>query len=577
MKLVCLLFSLILFASGQLCAQEYGFRMPASASTLAPPVIPNRGQFGDAVRFVVPGPNGTVILTSDSMVLVLRQKTDVAVPKDDPTLAFPSEIREAALTRRKPVEPAQASEVIRIRYVDANPDARIEGTGELPARASRIVGRDTSKWAKGIPTFGGVVYRDLWPGTNLVFEMNFGRFVCRTEGTGAQFEQAGKGIIDISQVSELLSRALGEWTVQRGVHTTLDRQGIYTTGTAYTPGGPAMDKPSDYDADCFVLRADYSSGELRWITFIGGTAQDAANAVSVDRHGYVYVNGLTESDDYPVTSGAYKKTHNGHQDCFTARLKPSGSELAYSTYLDIGGGALGLESFASRWAPAFEGKKEKLLAIMIDDGREQAQIQPFLDLGIPVTFAVMPWIDPGCIERIRARGCAAFLHAPMEALGSTNTRSEEIMTTHKAKQVEEMLERWLALTPGVVGVSNHRGSAATSDPETMRRVAAFAKKHGLMVYDSNTAPVAIGVNVCRDMKVPCLQQDFFLDERELSLMRARMLAMAELAERTGYATCICHVGRSVVPDGIRSVIQELQARGFRFVTVPQLYKELTGK
>lgn len=559
---------------GQQAPWGYEEREPAPPPPLMPIVIENRGQFDPSVRFIIPGSDGTVVFARDSITLVLEPKADVPAPTaaEEAYLSLlPSDVREAAVTRRRPMKSAEAPEVIRIRFADSDSDAAVVGLNRQSARANWLVGKDSSKWVRDLQVFEGLEYRNLWPGTNLVFAVNFGRLTCTAEGAGAKLELVGKGSIEADEVNRLLAKALGEPSAVQGMRTMIDRQGICIAGTAYTPVGGGTDVSSDFQADCFVLQAN-ASGKLSWITFLGGSSDDTANAVSVDRHGYVFVTGFTRSDDLPVTGKPYRAEHNGHQDYFTMKLAPSGSSIAYCSYLGVGGGGLGLEPFAARWSSP---KGEKLLAIMIDDGREEAQIKPFLDLGIPVTFAVMPWIDPPSIRLIRSRGSAAFLHAPMEALGSANTRSEEVRVMQTEAQVEELLEGWLVLTPGVVGVSNHRGSAATSDPETMRRVVSFAKKHGLMWYDSNTAPVSVGVNVGRGMNVPCLQQDFFLDERDVPSVRARLLAMAALAERTGYATCICHVGRSVVPEGIKSVIPELQARGFRFVTVPELYERIS--
>ena len=568
-----ILAAVVLRPSGSLWGQqmpyEYQEREPASPPSLAPPVIENRGQFGDPVRFIIPGPCGTVIFGEDGLTFVFEPSAppDVTKAQEESLALLPSDIREAALRRRTPVRAFEAPEVVRIGFVGSNPDSQVVGLNRQQARASWLIGGDSSKWMRDIPVFEGAEYRSLWPDANLVFSVNFGRLTCSVEGTGAKLEQLGKGSVEAGDVNKLLTKALGDGAVQRGVRAMVDRQGIVLTGTLYAPAAG-----ESFSADCCVLKADAEGGRLSWISILGGSSDDAANAVSMDRHGYVYVTGFTASEDLPVAGNAYKRAFNGYRDYFAARLKPSGTDFAYSSYLGTAGGGLGLEPFAAKWSSP---KGEKLLAIMVDDGREHAQIQPFLDLGIPMTFAVMPWTEPGCIQRIKSQGCEAFLHAPMEALGAANTRSEEIMATQTEAQVEDLLESWLALTPGVAGVSNHRGSAATSDPETVRRVVSFAKKYGLMWYDSNTSPVSIGVNVGRDMKVPCLQQDLFLDERDVAGVRARLLAMAALAERTGYATCICHVGRPVVPEGIKSVIEELQAKGFRFVTVPELYERLS--
>ncbi len=576
---VYVLLALCLCVSSSLWSQDSPYngeqREIVAPASLTPPVIANTGQFDEAVRFIIPGPHGTVIFMKRQVVLAL-ERTDDANPTagKDYLRLLPDEVREAALTRRIPSLSSPA-EVIRIVFVKGDPEAAIEGVDKQPTWANHLVGNDSSKWARGIPMFKGVAYRSVWPGVDLIFKVDGGKITCTPVGNDldlVEFERTANQSLGSDEVGETLSSALGgRWTVRKGRRVMLDRQGVFVTGPVYTPvSGSALDEPSDYTANCFVLSADLSSGRPRWITILGGGLQDSPNGVAVDRHGYVYLTGFTRSADFPMAVGDWGQY-------FSAKLNPSGSSLARSTYLTSGGGGLGLETFATEWMTHSGYKGPRMIAIVIDDGRDEAQIKPFLDLGIPVTFAVMPWVDPTSIRRIKSRGCAAFLHAPMEALGSVNTRSEEITIGQTAAQVNELLESWLALTPGVVGISNHRGSAATSDPQTMRYVAAFAKKHGLFLYDSNTSPVSIAVNIGREMGVPCMQQDFFLDEREPSLVRARLLAMADLAERTGYATCICHVGRPVVPETIRAMIPELRARGFRFVTVPELHEALTKR
>lgn len=574
----CILLALCLGVSGGLWSQDNAYegrpREIVAPESLTPPVIANTGQFDEAIRFIIPGPHGTVIFMKDQVIAVLEH-TGVPRPSGKDYLSLlPPEVREAALTRRIPPS-SQPSEVIRIVFVKGDPEAAIEGLDQQPARANYVVGGDPSKWARGIPVFKGVAYRNVWTGVDLIFKVEGGKITCTPQGADLSqvgFERSVSQSLGSGEVGETLSRALGgQWTVRKGAGTMIDRQGIFTVGTVYTPtSGKLLDRVADYTADCFVLSAALSSGEPRWITILGGGLRDYPNGIAVDRHGYVYVTGLTRSVDFPMAVGDVGSY-------FSAKLNPSGSSLAWATYLTSGGGGLGLEPFAGEWMTRPGHKGPKMIAITIDDGREEAQIKPFLDLGIPMTFAVLPWVAPKCIADIKSHDCAAFLHAPMEALGSVYSRGEEISIGQTEAQVNELLGSWLMLTPGVVGISNHRGSAATSDPTTMRLVASFAKKHGLFLYDSNTSSASIAVNIGREVGVPCLQQDFFLDEREPSLVRARLLAMADLAERTGYATCICHVGRPVVSETIRAMIPELQARGLQFVTVPELYEALTRR
>lgn len=558
-----LCFALLCLAmSAMSCAQDYGPR--AEEKTLPPLVLPaiaNKGQLDKTWQFIIPGPDGSVVFARDGVILI--RKTGDASAAISQKSDLPTDLREAVSERRKPL-PETGAEIARISFRDPNPDVKIEGLDEQPAKARYIVGNDPSKWIADVPTFNAVAYRELWPGVVLTFKADGGKITCLAEGTGLsrmKIESAGKSV-EPEEIGAMLSEAIGGgWPLDKGLRVMYDaRNNAFAVGTVRSPG-----------ADCFVARID-SPGKLAWIAFLGGEADDIASAVSVDRSSAVYVTGFTRSEQFPTTENAYKTKFNGSQDYFTARLNASDGSLIYSSYLGVGGGGLGLEPFAAKWKGS-----EKLLAIMVDDGREAEQVKPLLDLGIPMTFAVMPWATPACIDSIRSAGSAIFLHAPMEALGSANWRSEEIAVGQTEAQIKEVLESWMVLVAWEAGVSNHRGSKATSDPETMKRILAVAKKYDLMFYDSNTSPVSIAVNVARDMGAPCLQQDLFLDDREVAGVRARVLAMAEIAERTGYSTCICHVGGASVPEALKTLIPELKARGFRFVTVPELYKALTGK
>jgi hypothetical protein len=55
----------------------------------------------------------------------------------------------------------------------------------------------------------------------------------------------------------------------------------------------------------------------------------------VDREGSAYVTGLTNASDFPTTPGAFQAADPdpGANDAFVTKLTPSGSALAYSTYL----------------------------------------------------------------------------------------------------------------------------------------------------------------------------------------------------------------------------------------------------
>jgi hypothetical protein len=84
--------------------------------------------------------------------------------------------------------------------------------------------------------------------------------------------------------------------------------------------------------DAFVTMVSPSGSSLVYSTYLGGGLDDAANAIAVDAVGSAYVTGYTCSDDFP-TVNPFETGLGGCEDAFVTKLSPSGSSLAYSTYL----------------------------------------------------------------------------------------------------------------------------------------------------------------------------------------------------------------------------------------------------
>lgn len=106
--------------------------------------------------------------------------------------------------------------------------------------------------------------------------------------------------------------------------------------------------------DAFAAKFD-PNGKFLWTTYIGGTLDDFASAIAVDKTGNVYVAGTTQSSNFPVSAGAFQTTYGGEStvqaqpnihmgDAFVVKLDPNGANLLYGTYLGGSGddGAYGL-------------------------------------------------------------------------------------------------------------------------------------------------------------------------------------------------------------------------------------------
>ena len=99
-----------------------------------------------------------------------------------------------------------------------------------------------------------------------------------------------------------------------------------------TPG--AFDQSHNGRNDVYVTKFNPSGSALAYSTFIGGSQLDTGSAIAIDRDGEAYVTGLTASESFPTTTGAFDGSHNGGgNDAFVAKLDKTGSTLAYSTFL----------------------------------------------------------------------------------------------------------------------------------------------------------------------------------------------------------------------------------------------------
>ena len=85
--------------------------------------------------------------------------------------------------------------------------------------------------------------------------------------------------------------------------------------------------------DAFVTKLSPDGQTILYSTFLGGSRGDEATGISVDSSGNVFLSGSTVSPDFPITSGAFQTSLQGHSDAFVSKLNATGSGLLYSTFI----------------------------------------------------------------------------------------------------------------------------------------------------------------------------------------------------------------------------------------------------
>jgi len=131
------------------------------------------------------------------------------------------------------------------------------------------------------------------------------------------------------------STYLGGSGEDQASHIAVDREGsAYVVGTTNSldfPGQSAYQGRQE-DLDIFVSKLSPSGDQLVYSTYLGGSGWDMAGGIAVDANGRAFVAGATRSANFPVFA-PYQASHRGGRwDAFVTKLAPAGNRLEYSTY-----------------------------------------------------------------------------------------------------------------------------------------------------------------------------------------------------------------------------------------------------
>jgi sugar lactone lactonase YvrE len=108
-------------------------------------------------------------------------------------------------------------------------------------------------------------------------------------------------------------------------------------------GGTGAGGLGIYGGDAFVSKLNPTGSALDYSTYLGGSNDDIAWGIAVDKSGSAYITGETDSSsDFPTTANALQPTYGGPPfDAFVTRLTPAGNTVDYSSFLGGSGTDIG--------------------------------------------------------------------------------------------------------------------------------------------------------------------------------------------------------------------------------------------
>ncbi|MDD3536426.1 MAG: divergent polysaccharide deacetylase family protein [Candidatus Cloacimonetes bacterium] len=215
----------------------------------------------------------------------------------------------------------------------------------------------------------------------------------------------------------------------------------------------------------------------------------------------------------------------------------------------------------------------KRISIVIDDfGPIGGKLlDGFLALDTSICFAIMPGETNSVItmQRAAAQGRETLIHVPMEPIGypRVNPGKNAILVQQNETQVEKLLSSFINELPLTMGINNHMGSLATSEPELMQTVMQILKKHNKAFLDSRTTNVSIAYQSAQKAHIKAYRNDLFLDSPNISqsTMDARLNDIMQLSASKKHVIAITHCHSLEKLQYLKNLINRLQKAGFTLV------------
>ena len=267
----------------------------------------NHGQVDSQVRYLAHVGHGTIYFTSAETVLALSSHDSQKKPE---------------------------LSVLKLKWIGANPRAQMTAEHPLPGRINYLIGRDPSQWHTGIPTYGRVRYRGLFPGVDAVFYGKEGEIeydLVLAPGVNPakiSFALDGSSSLQIANNGDLVLKLQNAEVRQskpivyqeyNGVRRWLSAHYVIHSNQTASYEIAGLDPKLPLVIDPTLSYSTFASS---------GSNFHIVSSVAVDQSGNAYVTGTT------TVAFPNKHPEFGSQvgeNAYVAKFSPSGGSLIYTT------------------------------------------------------------------------------------------------------------------------------------------------------------------------------------------------------------------------------------------------------
>lgn len=295
--------------------------------------IKNMGQLEKDVRYFEKGSGHATYFTNEGVYLNLTRRVAEDRSKPSSGEAFEVEKFDAK------------SELIKLSLSGSSKNPEIISVDALDGKINYFVGGDRSKWKTSIPTYGGILYKEVYKGIDIKYYGNNTQLEYDViVKPGADYRNVkfayegikGLRVLDNGDLEITLKEGVihqkkpyiyqeidGKRKEVDGRFKVLSKKGAFAYGFEVA----SYDKKRELVIDPYLV---YS-------TYLGGSGYDFGTGIAVDPSGNAYVAGITASINFPTVSPLQASksvsSDSNDYDMFVTKLNATGTAIIYSTYL----------------------------------------------------------------------------------------------------------------------------------------------------------------------------------------------------------------------------------------------------
>jgi len=223
--------------------------------------------------------------------------------------------------------------------------------------------------------------------------------------------------------------------------------------------------------------------------------------------------------------------------------------------------------------PEPEARKVKVAIVIDDMGYDKKIFKKFVDLGIPLTFSILPGqkFSAGIAKEARSLNYEVMLHLPMEPRNPERNPGNGTILTHMSQdEILRQLSEDIESVPYIAGVNNHMGSLLTENQDVMNIILEEIHRRGLFFVDSKTSPRSVAYETARRIGVRSGRRDVFLDNKsDIEYIKGQVDKVIRIAKQNGEATAIGHPRAGTIA-AIREKIADFKKEGIELVPVSEV-------